>query len=334
MATVDVEQMKAALISMYEREAAIRPRVAQPIRAAAPGGRDADLRSLLESDPSLAKLAALLTRHRDERRDALKAARAEQLAQAQIDSAAAAAKIADAIEAERTALRLLAQPSAQTYVTLDTPLFILQVPQQDFRQFKDDHIEAFNSWVKVDIDTSSGPGDTTFVAYYLWENPSDQYAVGTAGTSMMLNGMAAAWGSPGKLDGNWAGLYVAVSLTPIRWTGWGTDSAGNSLDGTPYPLKANREIISWLCYGGDWFSSASPKSMPLDSFNWLSIPMIAIPARAVIVFELGLRIDWGFVENRDGPAPEEEDQIDDGVIVDLASKEHMARYGSVVLNLQ
>ena len=72
----DVEQMKATLVKRYERGTTTRPRFARPARAAAGAEIDAELDSLLESEPAVAKLGALLTRRLDERRAVLKRARA------------------------------------------------------------------------------------------------------------------------------------------------------------------------------------------------------------------------------------------------------------------
>lgn len=345
MADVDTEGMKSTLAEL-SRRASAGSRVRRPPRDQPPPKSEVELRSLLESDPSVAKLASVLTQRLAERVAAQKVAQAEQRAQAEIDNATTA-KIADAIEAERAALELLAQSNAETFVTLTKPLFIAQLPQTEYGQFKDQHIEPFNSWFKVDINDSSGGtglehhltgANTSFVAYYLWENPSDQYAFGSVKSNMVLRGWAAANGSPGKLYGNWADLYITVGLTPIRWTGWGADAAGNSLDGTPYPLAATKEIVNWQCYGGDWFSSDSghPNGVPLNPSNPLSIPTIAIPGRAVTVFELSLYIDWGFHADWGGgyQSAVQEPEIDDAVIVDLYSGEHQVWCGAVVLDLR
>jgi hypothetical protein len=358
VADVDVEQMKAALVERYKREEAMRPRAAQRLRAAASGESqaaafersNAELRSMLEGDPHLSKLGALLTRRLDGR---LKAAKAEQRAQAETDDTATAAKIAEAIEAERTALGLLAQqPSAETYVTLTKPDSIMQLPQGDFRnldggrQFKGQHIEPFNSWFRAAVVTNRGGegaeriyggGKTKFVAYYQWENPTDHYAIGSATSNMTLMGRASAWGSPGFYSGNWALLYIEVTLTPIRWSGWGTDAGGNSLDRTTYPLEAKQKIVQWKCYGGDWFSDPSPQEdKSLNPFNRLTVPIIAIPGRASIVFELGLLVDWGFVADwgDGGTGSALEWEIDDAIEVDLASGERKAWCGAVLLDLK
>jgi hypothetical protein len=354
MTDVDVKEMKVALAELNKREVPMRRRWAKPVL---PAESDAELRELFEDDPRLAKLHALLTRRHHERRVAFRAARVEQAAQAEDEDPAAAAKIADAFEAERTALQLLAQePRVQTFVTLDKPLFIEQLPIADLSQFPDHHIEPFNSWFKVNIATNSGPrhkGGTSFVGYYLWENPSDHYAVGTATATMTLNGTASLGAAPGGLlRGDYAGLVIETSLKARRWTGWGTDSAGNSLDGTTYPVDATKQVVFWFCYGGDWEigpwcggdpwygepygPNVLPK--PLNPFNHLTVPTIAIPARASIVFELGLLIDWRFSNEFGfpfpGEDPPEEYDFRDELIVDLASKEHMARCGAVLLDLQ
>ena len=74
MADVDVKEMKARLVELHQREAAMRPRVAETMRAAEPAASDAELRSLFERRSQLAKLGALLTRRLDERRAGARAA--------------------------------------------------------------------------------------------------------------------------------------------------------------------------------------------------------------------------------------------------------------------
>ena len=154
MADVDTEGMKSTLAEL-SRRASAGSRVRRPPRDQPPPKSEVELRSLLESDPSVAKLASVLTQRLAERVAAQKVAQAEQRAQAEIDNATTA-KIADAIEAERAALELLAQSNAETFVTLTKPLFIAQLPQTEYGQFNDQHIEPFNSWFKVDINDSSG----------------------------------------------------------------------------------------------------------------------------------------------------------------------------------
>jgi hypothetical protein len=207
--------------------------------------------------------------------------------------------------------------------------------------FKDWHIEPHNSWFKVLIDDdSTATDDRTYTAYYLWENPSDSIALVNVTSGMSLNGTAAAWGSSGKTAGNYAALYVDISLSAIRWTGWTDPATGQDVSQTPYPTVDDRYIVEFYAYGGDWFRDSDPQSTTFNPFHWynLSIPLMAIPGRAVTMFEVGLKVFYGFYSGGWLPWDDRDavdNEIDDGVILDLADDEKafMARPGMIVLEI-
>jgi len=355
MAEIDVEEVKAALIRMAGGGVAGRP-------PPAPSGRQLnrefqdELRALTD-DSQFRAYTEPLERFRVAQRKAMMARLGEQRrSQEARHGAATAARVADAIASERLAAGLLAKPQTSTFVVLDTPLLIWQLPCPDDSlfhlpwpddidpnpkvtpdiTFKDWHIEPFNSWFKVYAQGDSGPYITKYVTYYMWENPSDSYALVNVTSGMTLTGSANVWGSPGKLAGNTADLRVEARLTPIRWTGWTDPATGEGLTQSPYPTIASKQLISLEAYGGSWFSDATPRS---ESFNLmerniLSVPLIPIPGRAVTMFEVGLHVFYVFWESGEGLSLFA-NEIDDGVILDLADeqKSHIARPGVVTLEI-
>lgn len=325
MESDELTQIKSALAELNEREAAAgrRPVSADQRRATAPNEL-AHFQTLLSADPDLGKFGEMLRRHRDERRETLLALQAEMRTKAQKSQAAAAASLAARIGARRHALELLGlQPFTPSYETLGEPFLIWELPHPELNIFLDRAIEPFGSWVKVLLKTTSSPGgtqETDFRFYFLWENPSDYYAVANVSSSLALNGQAVAWGSSGVFSGNTAYLDVTAYLSVFRWSGWGDDPVtGQSNDQTLYPTynqSTTKSVVSFAAFGGDWFNDAEPKSenfdpqMPYD----LSASLIAIPGGAVTVFEVGLTVSWGFYNSGGDPV----DDFGQSVTLDLA----------------
>jgi hypothetical protein len=197
MAVDELAQIKTALAELNEREAPTRRGTLRADHRPSPAQSElAELQSLLSADSNLREFGESLTRRRDERRKALQA---QMRSDAQTSQAVGAASSAAAIAARRHALALLAQPFTSSYVTLDEPFLIWELPHPELDIFRDSNIETFGSWVKILVDTKSTPGGwhaTDFRFYFLWENPSDYYAVANVSSSLALNGQAVAWGAP------------------------------------------------------------------------------------------------------------------------------------------
>ncbi len=305
MAVDELAQIKSALADLHDRDAAHRRRPLPADRRPAPAHSDlGELESLLSADAGFGTFGDILTRRRETQRASLLALQKQLRSEAQPAQAAGVAQLAESIAARRHALSLLAQPFTSTYVTLDEPFLIWELPHPNLDIFRDSAIEPYGSWVKILLETTQSPGgqqETDFRFYFLWENPSDYYAVVNVSSSLALNGQAVAWGSPGRLSGNTASLYVNAYLTVMRWSGWGDDPAtGVSLDQTQYPVydyaDANVSVVDFDAYGGDWFDDPQPGSKVFDpqSPYDVSARLVAIPGRAVTLFEVGLNVSWWF----------------------------------------
>jgi hypothetical protein len=314
MALEDLEQIKATLTALYQREAATRRGMPSGRgRAATPGGEQAELRSLLSAEPGLGKLGHLLGQRLDERGKAQLALQARIRDEARKVLPAGAKASAAAIEARRKALGLLTQPFTSSFVTLDKPLLIWELPHPNLDIFRDSGIDSSGGWAKILLQATTTPGgqhQTDFRFYFLWENPSDYYAVVNASSSMVLNGQAVAWGASGILSGDTASLYVTAYLSAIRWSGWGNDPVtGQGYDQTPYPIydyqSANKPVVAFDAYGGDWFDDSEPGSADFDPSAPFDVDarLIAIPGHAVTMFQVGLTVSWWFhhgVDTTDG----------------------------------
>jgi hypothetical protein len=336
MPDLDVAEAKAALTRLHESEAGNRSLVAPP------SGDDHELEQelrALDSDREFRDFGRSLERYRILRRKAIGRRQAAERGYAEQFSAAAGASVAGSFAAQAMALTPLAEPHTSTLVTLDKPFAIWQMPHPDMT-FKDSHIEAHNSWFKVNIFSSSGPYESTYIAYYIWDNPSDAYALVNVSSGMSLNGTAIASGSSGRLSGNFARLQVDLTLTAIRWHGWTDPLTGQDVDLTPYPIVASRTPVNFQAYGGDWFTDATPESTTLNPFHWyrLEIPLMAIPGRATAMFEVATHVWYDFFDIPFTPwdlGPHEDNELDDLVALDLADerKGYMARPGMIVLEI-
>jgi hypothetical protein len=140
-------------------------------------------------------------------------------------------------------------------------------------------------------------------------------------------------GASGILSGNRAQLSIDAFLDVIRWTGWGIDpNTGKSNDQTPYPgyvdQSGHKNVVSFDASGGNLFHDEPPQGqnfdpqMPYD----LAVHFIAIPGRAVTLFEVELRVSYGF--------PDGDDEYDN-VTLDLAYDPlgYMVRCPQVVLEI-
>jgi hypothetical protein len=301
MTTDNIEEIKTALAAMKERETPTRrSTIHAEDQSAAEQSDLAELESLLAANPDLGKLGEILAR-RDKRRESL-LAQQHRRPDAQETQAAATAATA-AIKARRQALSILSQPfTPPYYVTLDTPVAFLELPHADFSILQDSGITPGWSWVTARLDTNHSPDGymtgTSFQFYFLWQNPSDNYAVVNVSSSLYLRGSAGASGSWAILSGNTATLSVTAYLDVVRWSGWGTDpDTGQSNDQTPYPGGYSQTTAAYLQgFGGDLFDSAQPEQATFSLLNpyGVSASLIAIPGQAWTMFEVGLQVGWGF----------------------------------------
>jgi hypothetical protein len=144
----------------FAKQEAVTPRrrVRPDHRPGACAERKNQLQSLLSSDPNLGKLSEILTRRRNGQRKALLAVQKEMRSEAQKWQPAAAASLDAAISARRHALGLLAEPFLSTYVPLEEPFLIWELPHPELIIWRDDQTVPGGGWVKLILETNSSPG--------------------------------------------------------------------------------------------------------------------------------------------------------------------------------
>jgi len=310
----ELERIKTALIELNDRTvAASRPKVPANKGPTKAQSDLAELESLLAAEPELGRLTELLTRHRDARRD-LQVEREKQIRAEAKPNPAAEASAAAALAARGVALDLLATPFTSTWVTLDTPFLIWEFPHPNADIFLDSGIVPGASWVKALVNTRTGPKGTDFRFHFLWENPSAYFAVANVWSSVIFNGYASARAASGRLSGYWANLSVESYQRVIRWSGWGNDPTTNQpADQTPYPTydyyATKKTVVAFNAYGGGWFSDSTWPSKHFDpTWPYESVHrLVAIPGRAVTLFEVGFTVAWAFHDGYVGSDPVEDD---------------------------
>jgi hypothetical protein len=233
---------------------------------------------------------------------------AKNLNKAQID-------FRQAMETQREALQLLATPYQSTFITLDKPFLIWQIPHPELDIFIDSHIEPLNSSVKISAHKHAGGDSTSFTFYFLWQNPSEFAAVVNVKTSLVLNGFCQVIAASGFFSGHANFLDLRARLDLLRNGGWGTDpTTGVSNNQTLFPSQPIQRIKLLQAKGGDLLSQLSGdwdedhQPFTFEPFP-LSRDLIVIPAAASILFEVSLDVSYSI---EDGGA------FDD-VIIDFAS---------------
>ena len=247
------------------------------------------------------KLDRLAAKSRAERRKLIDAAKSES---AKLSSAAGAAFRAG-MAYRRQALQLLSTPFMPTFVNLDTPFLVWELPNPQTNVWIDTHVEPFNNFVKFEIITRSGAAGTTFVFYFIWTNDSDFAVVLNVNTWLILNGICQVLADSGILHGHTNYLTLTANLVIMRWSGWGTDPVtGASNDQTPYPFTqpTQTQIVAQLSQnGGDWFDDPSgnnEQSFDFQPFQ-LGADLIVIPAHATTLFEVSLYTQYSIEDGDD-----------------------------------
>ncbi len=104
-------------------------------------------------------------------------------------------------------------------VTLDKPFLIWATPRSNI--ISDSSIEPFNSWAKIRIDRSSS-GAEKLSFYFMWDNPSDFFALINASTFMSATGhlKATAFGGVSGIDPTSRFSDIGVSANLALWSWW------------------------------------------------------------------------------------------------------------------
>jgi hypothetical protein len=187
--------------------------------------------------------------------------------------------VANRLSAVKNLGRLVKQPALPTLITLDKPFLIWASPHSNI--LYDSHIEALNSWAKINIASSTGRQDKLSF-YFLWDNPSDYYAGINVSTSLALNGHCSAF-ADGSISYLWdvGGTVTSVNLradlNPWQW--WNQP---------PTLIRPSTENVLSLVADAGFLDDCEAQSVSgvLD----LGSNMLAIPPKGVMVFEVALSI--------------------------------------------
>jgi hypothetical protein len=222
------------------------------------------------------------------------------------DSAAAAkrtratrAAFRSGMAARLDALKLLRAPFISSFLTLDKPFLIWQLPHPQLDIFTESLIEPNNSSVRVLVNESDGSNSTRFVFFFLWTNESDFFAVANIASSLIINGRCLIFANDGIVFTDTATLNIAASLSLVRWFGWGTDPvSGQSNDQTNYPISQStqrRSVASFSVEGGNILSlgDVEGQEFSFEAFP-LSHSLFVIPGGASVILQVALELSYGF----------------------------------------
>jgi hypothetical protein len=224
-------------------------------------------------------------------------------------------------------------------ISLTTPFLIWEWPHPDFDQLKDSHIESLNSWAKILIDipayafdNDQGSDSREFSFYFLWENESQSLAVAKVFSVLSLTGSCEAWANSGVFSGDTMNLNIQASLFPITyWLPVPQGGTINSLRVQGDPFQS-QNVLNLSAYGGDWFDDSSDSGVPKIfsatsfgmSFGSGSFGGFGIPGRATALFEVSLKISWGWQGNT----------LPDEIIADFADDKLNHQVGCPIVVLE
>jgi hypothetical protein len=197
------------------------------------------------------------------------------------------------------ALKLLRAPFVSSFLTLDKPFLIWQLPHPQLDIFTDSRIESNNSSVRVLVSKNDGSNSTRFVFFFLWRNESDFFAVANVGSSLVINGRCLIFANDGIVFPDTATLNIAASLSLVRWFGWGTDPVtGQSNDQTLHPnfqSTQRQQVVFFSVEGGNILSLGDfeGRSFSFEAFP-LSHSLFVIPGGASVIFQVALELSYDF----------------------------------------
>ena len=193
----------------------------------------------------------------------------------------------------RAASAIQALPLAPpTVVTLDKPIVIWETqPHIESNVFIDAEYTPGDAGLRFMVDDAQDSHSRTFIFYYLWQNPSEFYAVVNVSTSLLFTGVCTATSNTGFFSGDLSTISMGCSLGLIRNGGWGVDPISNTpANGTPYPgyqQTLNAPITSLSAQGGGLFGDPgfAQQEFALTPFD-LSFVNMVIPGGASTLFEV------------------------------------------------
>ena len=187
------------------------------------------------------------------------------------------------IKSQSQALKLLAADKRFfpfPLITLDKPFLIWAAPHSNI--ISDSSIEPFNSWAKIRVESSQSSGFEKLSFYFLWDNPSNFYAVINASAFMSATGRlkATAFGG-GSAIYSFHDSFVACSASFALWSWWLQPPTS-----TPYTTQPFASVQEHASF---WDKSESVSVS--DGAN-LDKTLFLVPPRGVVVLEVAFQVGY------------------------------------------
>jgi hypothetical protein len=165
--------------------------------------------------------------------------------------------------------------------SLDKPFLIWAQPHANI--ISEDNIESFNSWAKIRVTSSADEGAENLSFYFLWDNPSDFYAVINASTFMSASGhlKAVATGGLSGIDPTSRFSGVGCSAKFALWSWW-----QNPPTHTDY---AEQLLSSIQVSASFWDKSATANVSDGAS---LDRTMFLVPPGGAVIFEVVFAVGY------------------------------------------
>jgi len=226
------------------------------------------------------KLGALQEQHNTELRRILDKQKADAIKRA----SRAKDTVHSSISSQSQALELLAanKPFFQfPFITLDKPFLIWATPHSNI--ISDSTIAPFNSWAKISVDSTQSSGFDKLSFYFLWDNPSDFYAVINAATFMSASGHleATAYGGLSGIDPTSRYSDLGVSANFALWAWWVQP---------PTPTPYATQIFTSISASASFWDNSESASVS-DGFN-LDKTLFLVPPKGVVVFEVTFAVGY------------------------------------------
>lgn len=166
-------------------------------------------------------------------------------------------------------------------VTLDKPFLIWASPRSNI--ISDSNIEPFNSWAKIKVDSTKSSGIDKLSFYFIWDNPSDFFAVINASTFMSASGHCevTAHGGLSGIDPTTRYSYLGVSAAFALWEWWKQP---------PVPTPYATQMFASLAASASFWDNSDSVSVS-DGFG-LDKTFFIVPPRGVVVIEVALQVSY------------------------------------------
>jgi len=207
----------------------------------------------------------------------------------------------------KTVEQLQAPPK---YELLNSPFLIWQTQGIDFPET---HVEPSNSRAKFTLHSDKSSGSEEMSFYFLWDNPSDKFAVINVDGYLIVNGFCRCGSDGGFFPGDRrSGLVLKARLHLLEW--W------NQPPTQPLPkVDQIQEVLRLSTNTGGWSDPGAIEFEEVFRGYDLRYELFLIPPKGVVVFEVALSI---ILWNADG-----------SVDVDFASGDFQVGSPGVLLSI-